>query len=118
MTRATFVASLVTAALLAAGGALAYRTFATTGNAAIDRMDPEERAFLVKLQSLRRGMSFEQAVAILGQPDDEGPFQMRPRWNIGGNPLNSVAVYIHPSGLDHFTWISIGRFTYDEHPRN
>jgi hypothetical protein len=108
------VAGLVVAALVAAGGWLAARTFGTTGQEAIDRMSPEERAFLVKLQSLRQGMSLEQVVDTLGPPDDKGPLQMRPRWNVGGNPLNGVAIYILSNGAHHFTWISIGRFTYEE----
>ena len=90
------------------------RTFGTTGQHAIDRMSPDERAFLAKLRSLRRGMSFEQVVAVLGEPDDEGPLRLRPRWNVGGNPLSGVAIYLYPGGAHHFTWISIGRFTYQE----
>jgi hypothetical protein len=111
------IAALLVAALFVIGGVLAARTFLTNGKEAVDRMSSEERAFLVKLQSLRRGMTFEQVVGALGPPDDEGPLQMRPRWNVGGNPLNGVAVYIYPAGADHFTWISIGRFTYEGHLR-
>ena len=93
------------------------RTFGTNGQEAVDRMSPDERAFLAKLQSLRRGMSYEQVVGILGRPSDEGPLQMRPRWNVGGNPLSAVAVYIFPDGAHHFTWIGVGRFTYQEQLR-
>ena len=77
-------------------------------------MSPEERAFLAKLRSLRQGMSVEQVAGVLGEPDDEGPLGLRPRWNVGGNPLSAAAVYLYPGGAHHFTWISIGRFTYQE----
>ena len=112
------VACLIVAAVLGVGGLLAFRTFGTTGQEAIDRMNTEERAFLAKLQLLRRGMSFAQVIEILGRPNEEGPLQMRPKWLIGGNPLNGVAVYIHPEGAHRFVWISIGRFTYEEQLRS
>jgi len=113
-THSNTMAILVVAAILAVGGALTWRTFGTTGQDAIDRMSPDERAYLEKLRTLRRGMSFDEIVAVLGRPNDDGPLQMRPRWSVGGNPLNAVAVYIHPDGAHHFTWISAGRFTYQE----
>jgi hypothetical protein len=115
MKRKNIAINVAVAAILVAGGFVATRTFGTTGQDAIERMSSDERAFLVKLRSLRRGMPFENVVEILGDPDDEGPLRMRPRWNIDGSPLNGVAVYILPGGADHFTWISIGRFTYQEH---
>ena len=111
------VAILIVVALFGVGGFVAVRTFGTTGQDAIARMSADERAFLTKLQSLRRGMQFVQVVEVLGAPSDEGPLQMRPRWNVGGNPLNGVAVYLGPEGANHFTWISIGRFTYQEQLR-
>jgi hypothetical protein len=113
MTKQNVVAVLIVAAVFVGGGLVAGRTLGTNGQDAIDRMSADERVFLVKLQSLRRGMSFEQVVETLGRPDDEGPLQMRPRWAVGGNPLNAAVVYIHPDGANHFTWISIGRFTYE-----
>ena len=109
------IAGLIVAAILASGGALAVRTFGTTGQAAVERMSQDERALLEKLRSLKRGMSFDQVVAIMGTPDDEGPLQMRPKWNVGGNPMNAVVVYIHPEGAQRFTWIHVGSFIYDEY---
>jgi hypothetical protein len=108
------VAAAIVAAVLAAGGTLAVRTFGTHGQDAIDRMSPAERAYLARLQSLRRGMTFEQVAAVLGAPDDEGPLRLRPRWNVDGNPLSAVAIYLYPGGADHFTWLAVGRFTYQE----
>lgn len=108
------VAVWIVAVLLAAGVGIAVRTFGTTGQDAIDRMSPDERAYLAKLRSLRRGMTFGQVAGVLGEPDDAGPLGLRPRWNVGGNPLSAVAVYLYPDGANHFTWISIGRFTYEE----
>ena len=95
------------------GGGLALRTFGTRGEDAVARMNSDERAILGKLLSLRRGMSYEEVISVMGAPDDEGPLGMRPRWNVGGSPLNGVAVYIFADGAHHFTWISIGRFVYD-----
>jgi hypothetical protein len=111
-------ATLIVAVLVVAGLFIAVRTFGTTGEEAVDRMSAEERAFLAKLQSLRRGMSFAEVRAVLGAPNDDGPLQMRPKWLVGGNPLNGVAVYNYADGADHFTWISIGRFTYEEKLRS
>src|SRR5271154_1539618 len=108
------VVGLILAAIFIVGGFIAVRTFGTTGPEAIARMDGEDRAVLAKLQSIRRDMLFSEVVAIMGPPDDEGPLEMRPRWNIGGSPLNVAVVYIYPDGAHHFTWISIGRFVYNE----
>ena len=110
-------AGVIVAAIFVVGGLIAVRTFGTTGQDAIARMDSEEHAVLTKLQTIRRDMSFAQVVSIMGRPDDDGPLQMRPKWNLGGNPLNAVVVYIHSTGAHRFTWISIGRFVYDEELR-
>jgi hypothetical protein len=62
------------------GGGLALRTFGTRGEDAVARMNSDERAILGKLLSLRRGMSYEEVISVMGAPDDEGPLGMRPRW--------------------------------------
>ena len=111
------VAGAIIAAFLAVAGLVAARTFSTTGQDAVERMSTDERAVLAKLQSLRRGMSFAQVAAIMGLPDEIGPLGMRPKWLIGGSQLNAVVVYILPSGAHRFTWISLGRFTYNEELR-
>jgi hypothetical protein len=111
------IAGAIVVAIFVVGGLLAARTFGTTGQEAVDRMSTDERAVLAKLKSLRRGMSFAEIETIMGSPDDEGPLRMRPKWHIGGNPLDAVVVYILPGGAHRFTWISIGRFTYDEQLR-
>jgi hypothetical protein len=110
-------AAAIIAAFLAAGGWIAAGTFGTTGRDAVEKMSADERAVLVKLKSLRRGMSYDQVTAIMGAPDDTGPLGMRPKWLVGGSQLNAVVVYILPGGAHRFTWISIGRFTYNEELR-
>ena len=116
-TRKNLIASAIIAVFIAAVGAIAVGTFGNTGQDAVDRMSGEERALLAKLKSLRRGMSFDQVAAIMGPPDDTGPLGMRPKWLVGGSQLNAVVVYILPGGAHRFTWISIGRFTYNEELR-
>jgi hypothetical protein len=113
-TSKNLVVAAILIAIFAAGGFLALRTFGTNGPDAIARMDADERVMLSKLQSIRRGMNYAQVVEIVGEPDESGPLGMRPKWLIGGSPLNAVVVYILPTGAHRFTWISIGRFLYNE----
>jgi hypothetical protein len=113
MRRNTAAVAIVVAIFLVGGG-LAARTFGTRGQDAVARMSDDERALLAKLQSLRRGMSYQQVIAIMGEPDDGGPFGMRPKWKVDGSPLGQVAVYIHPDGARRILWISLGRFVYDQ----
>jgi hypothetical protein len=108
------VLGAILVAIFAVGAFFAVRTFGTNGQEAIARMTVEERVMLSRLQSIRRGMSYAEVVEVVGEPDESGPLGMRPKWLIGGNPLNGVVVYILPTGAHKFTWISIGRFTYNE----
>jgi hypothetical protein len=55
------------------------------------------------------------AARTFGTTGEAAIERMRPKWIIGGNPLEAVVVYIYPAGgAQRFTWISVGRFTYDE----
>jgi len=76
-------------------------------------MNGDERALLAKLETLRRGMSPAEVVAVLGQPDDPGPFGLRPKWQVGGNPFNAVVVYFLSDGAHRVAWLSVGRFNYE-----
>ena len=111
------VVGAILVAIFAAGGFLAVRTFGTNGPDAIARMDTDEREMLSRFQSLRRGMTLTEVVAIVGEPDEVGPLAMRPKWLIDGSPINGVVVYMLPSGAQKFVWISIGQFTYNEELR-
>ena len=85
------------AVLVLAGFALTARTFLNSGSAAIAQMDQAERAVLAKIDQVNRGMSKREIIAILGEPNEEGPLGLRPRWCVGNCVLNGLAVYIHPS---------------------
>ena len=64
-------------AVIALGGGAAVRTFINSGPAAIAQMNGNERALLVKLETLRKGMSPAEVTAVLGAPDDTGPLGLR-----------------------------------------
>jgi hypothetical protein len=100
-------------AVIALFGIAAARTVLNSGPAAITQMSGEERVLLAKLNTLRRGMSPNEVTDILGEPDDPGPFGLRPKWQVGGNPLNAVVVYFLPDGAHRVLWLSAGRFHYE-----
>lgn len=89
------------------------RTVMNSGPAALTQMDDGERVLLARLETIRRGMSPAQVEAILGEPDDPGPLGLRPRWQVGSNPFNAIAVYFFPDGAHRILWLSVGRFNYD-----
>ena len=99
--------------LIALFGIAATRTVLNSGPAAITQMNGEERVLLGKLNTLRKGMSPDEVTAILGEPDDPGPLGLRPKWQVGGNPLNAVVVYFLPDGAHRVLWLSAGRFHYE-----
>lgn len=100
-------------AVLALGGAAAVRTVVNSGLAAVAQMNADERVLLAKLEMLRKGMSPTEVVALLGEPDESGPFGFRLKWYVGGNPLNAVVVYFLPDGAHRVAWLSVGRFNYE-----
>ena len=95
------------------GAIAAVRTVINSGPAALAQMNDRERVLLARLETIRRGMSPAQVKAILGEPDDPGPLGLRPKWQVGANPLNAVAVYFHPEGAHRILWLSVGQFSYD-----
>ena len=100
-------------AVIALGGVAAVRTFINSGPAAVAQMNGDERALLVKLETLRKGMSPGEVTAVLGEPDDPGSLGLRPKWHVGGNPLNAVVVYFFTDGALRVRWVSVGRFFYE-----
>lgn len=104
---------LLVVAVIALGGVVAVRTVVNSGRAAVAQMNGDERALLVKLETLRKGMSPAEVRAVLGEPDDFGPLGLRPKWQVGGNPLNAVVVYFFPDGAYRILWLSVGRFSYE-----
>jgi hypothetical protein len=104
---------LVVVTLVALAGVTAVRTVLTSGPAAVAQMNGDERVLLAKLATLRKGMSLAEVVAVLGEPDDAGPLGLRPKWRVGANPLNGVAVYFLSDGAQRIDWLSFGRFNYE-----
>lgn len=104
---------LLALALIALGAGVFVRTVANRGPAAVAQMDADERALLTKLETLKLGMSRAEVIAVLGEPDDLGGLGMRPKWQVGGNPLNVIVVYIFPDGARRIVWLSVGRFIYE-----
>jgi hypothetical protein len=104
---------LLVAAVIALGGAAAIRTVVNSGQAAIAHMSDDERTLLARLDTLRKGMSPAEVAAVLGEPDELGPLGLRPKWQVGGNPLNAVVVYFLPDGAHRIAWLSLGRFSYE-----
>jgi len=99
--------------VVALGGVTAVRTVLTTGADAVAKMDGDERALLAKLTTLHKGMSLAEVEVVLGEPEDGGPLGLRPKWRVGANPLNGVAVYFLPDGASRIAWLSFGRFNYE-----
>lgn len=93
----------------------AWRTVTVTGDAAVQRMDAEERALLQKLGRLDRGMSVTEVETVLGPAsrwtqlgaDQEGSWT-----EIPGAPLSSLSVYIDHGAATHVDWMKLGSFTY------
>jgi hypothetical protein len=99
--------------VIALFGIATARTVLNSGPAAIAQMNGEELVLLAKLNTLRKGMSASEVTAILGEPDEAGPLGLRPKWQVGRNPLNAVVVYFLPDGAHRVLWLSAGRFHYE-----
>jgi hypothetical protein len=97
---------------VAFSGVTAVRTVLTTGADAVAKMDGDERALLAKLTALHKGMSLAEVEVVLGKADDAG-VGLRPKWQVGANPINGVAVYFLPDGASRIAWLSFGRFNYE-----
>ena len=96
---------------------LVTTTFSHTGQDARLRMNKEERAYMVKLNSIRRNMTYDQVKQKLGEPDREA-LGLRPTWiPPGGGALNQVAVYFNADGNPwKVRWMKIGSFVYETAP--
>jgi hypothetical protein len=93
-------------------GFFSLPALANQGLAAIAKMNHEELILLKKVNTIQRGMSYEQVVTILGKPDREA-VGIRPTWRVQGNPVNHIAVYFKANGVFNVRWISMGRFVYE-----
>jgi hypothetical protein len=108
----SLLVGLAAAALTALG---AWRTLTVTGEAAVQRMDAEERALLRKLGRLDCGMSVAEVESVLGPAtrwiplgaDQEGSWSAIP-----GAPLASLSVYVDHGAAARLQWRKLGHFTY------
>ena len=92
---------------------LGARTFLNSGPRAIEVMDASELEVLSRIRQLQRGMSRDDAIAILGEPDEYGAFGLRPKWQVGWNPLNAYVVYFYADGAHKVVWLNVGKFSYE-----
>jgi hypothetical protein len=99
--------ALVSFVLIAVGN----RTFSRSNEEAISAMSEAEKAHLQTLSKIRRGMSYEQIVELLGPPDRSG-LGRRPTWRFQGSPINQVSVYFDEQGARRVRWMSLGFFVY------
>lgn len=83
---ATIIAATFFVAMIAILGG---RTLINNGDRAISEMDESERTILRKLDTIRRGMKLEEVVLVLGEPDEYGPLDLRPKWQVGDSPINA-----------------------------
>jgi len=95
--------------LLSVVAFVGVQTFRNRGEAAISRMNGSELKLLSRLNQIKKGMSYDDTVSILGKPDRDAS-GLRPSWRVNGNPWNQVAVYFDGQGARNVRWMSIGRF--------
>lgn len=102
--------------LAGAGGVASfyvYRTVTTTGEAALEVMDQEERTALLALSKLDRRMSAEQVQALLGEPTEDR--YVLATWNgFGGSTLSQARVYYVAGHPRKVRWIKLGFFVYEK----
>jgi hypothetical protein len=90
----------------------AYRTFSTTGQRAVARMNTEELTALKLLSSINRGMSTDQVYRTLGPPSAD--FYLLAKWNgFGGSALSQARVYFVDEHPIKIRWIKLGFFVYE-----
>lgn len=112
---ALFIGVGVLAFAAASGVAVfyAYRTFSTSGTAAVQAMNGEERAALKRLSSLDRTMTAEQVHAALGPPSEDR--YVLATWNgFGGSALSQARVYFLDQHPRKIRWIKLGYFVYEK----
>lgn len=93
---------------------IVIKTSSVRGEAAIERMNDEELAFLGKLQQITASSTREDIERLLGPPDREGA-GLRPSWKAPGGSSNSqAAVYFMGDRPRMVRWMKIGHFVWEE----
>jgi len=90
-----------------------YSTFAYSGDRAFSRLTPEEQPYLMKYNQLHSGMTYDQVLAILGEPSRDG-LGIRPTWCVNNSGFNQIAVYFQDGRLRKVRWMHIGRFVLEK----
>lgn len=100
---------VITLATIAYG---TYRTFSHQGEKALTQMTSAELALLEKVKLIRKGMSYNEVVILLGEPD-RNALGLRPTWRVDGSAANQIAVYFVNDGVFKVRWLSLGDFIYE-----
>ena len=97
--------------IVLAGGYFGYMTYKTQGEDAVAKMTEVEKEFLLKVNEIRKGMSDEDLVSILGEPTNEVyPLYV---WAVdGGIWSNNLTVKFDKDGVETAVWAKMGSFTY------
>ncbi len=110
---AVAVGVLVLGSAAAVAGFYGYRTVATSGEAAVQAMDANERTALQTLSKLDRTMSAEQVQALLGEPSEDR--YVLATWNgFGGSALSQARVYYVERHPRKIRWMKLGYFIYEK----
>ena len=64
-----FVFGIILLMVAAVVGYVAVPTFLNTGSKALTRITPVEKPYLAKFNRLQIGMTYDQVIAIMGEPD-------------------------------------------------
>lgn len=102
------------AIVLAGVGKWIMPTFTVLGEAAIEKMSPDERRFQEKLETITAGMTYAEVVEILGKPDRSAA-GLRPTWQYpAGNSMSQVAIYFTNNQPRQIRWMKLGSFTWEK----
>ena len=97
------------------GGAAYFytTTFSTPEDAARAAVLEHEKPWLEKFDQLRPGMTREEILAILGEPD-RGSLPSRPTWRVAGSASSQIAVTFTDHRATRIRWLAIGRFLLEK----
>jgi hypothetical protein len=90
----------------------AFQMFSTTGQAAVETMNPKERGALELLTTINREMTKQQVYQTLGQPTQD--LVLLAKWRyFGGSNLSEVRIYFFDGHPVTVRWIKLGVFVIE-----
>jgi len=98
--------------LIVGGGVVGYLTYRNSGEGAIAKMSESEKEVLDKVVTIEKGMTFEEVVAILGEPTNLSD-SVTPLWTVNNEPQNRLTVLFGHSGVTSVQWAKAGSFYYE-----